>query len=136
MTSGQDEQQHELELVYGLIDLEREIERFPPDPESAARHRAEILIKTDTLRVVLVTMLRNGRMHDHSAPGPITVHVLHGAIRFTVGDEGHELRAGQLISLAPGTEHAVEGIEDGAFLLTIAHMSRIPNPGGDGASSA
>lgn len=116
--------------IYGLADLEREIERFPPDPDSVARHRAEILIKTDTLRVVLVTMLSGGKMHEHSAPGPITVQVLRGAITVTVDDEAHELAEGHLISLAPGVEHAVDGVEDGAFLLTIAHLSRVPDPGG------
>lgn len=116
--------------IYGLADLNKEIERFPPDPESAARHRAEILIKTDSLRVVLVTMLTGGKMHEHAAPGPITVHVLRGAITVTVDGQAHDLAAGQLISLAPGVEHAVDGVEDGAFLLTIAHLSRTPDPGG------
>lgn len=116
--------------IYGLADLNKEIDRFPPDPDSAARHRAEILIKTDTLRVVLVTMLSGGTMHEHPAPGPITVHVLRGAIAITVDGQAHELVEGQLISLAPGVEHAVDGVEDGAFLLTIAHLSRTPDPGG------
>lgn len=116
--------------IYGLADLNKEIERFPADPDSAARHRAEILIKTDTLRVVLVTMLPGGKMHEHAAPGPITVHVLRGAIAVTVDGQAHELAEGQLISLAPGVEHAVDGVEDGAFLLTIAHLSRTPDPGG------
>lgn len=121
--------------IYALADLGREIGRFPPDPDSVARHRAEILIKTDTLRVVLVTMLSGGKMHEHSAPGPITVHVLRGAITVTVDDDAHELGEGHLISLAPGVEYAVDGVEDGAFLLTIAHLSRTPDPGGsdDGA---
>lgn len=116
--------------IYGLADLNKEIERFPPDPDSAARHRAEILIKTDTLRVVLVTMLSGGKMHEHAAPGPITVQVLQGAITVTVDGQAQDLAEGQLISLAPGVEHAVDGVEDGAFLLTIAHLSRTPDPGG------
>jgi len=116
--------------IYGLADLEQEIARFPPDPDSVARHRAEILIKTDTLRVVLVTMLRGGTMPEHGAPGPITVHVLRGAITVTVDDEAHELGEGHLISLAPEVEYAVDGVQDGAFLLTIAHLSRTPDPGG------
>jgi quercetin dioxygenase-like cupin family protein len=116
--------------VLGLADLEAEIVRFPPDPDSLARHRAETLIKTDTLRVVLVTMLSGGTMHEHAAPGPITIQVLRGAIKLTIDDAPQELRAGHLISLAAGVEHAVDGVEDGAFLLTIAHLSRTPDPGG------
>lgn len=118
------------EHLVGLYDLNAEIARFPPDPESAARHRAETLIKTATLRVVLVTMLTGGEMHEHAAPGPITIQVLSGAIRLTVGESTQDLRAGQLLSLAGGVAHAVDGIEDGAFLLTIAHLDYIPDPGG------
>lgn len=121
--------------IYGLADLNKEIERFPPDPDSAARHRAEILIKTDTLRVVLVTMLAEGKMHEHAAPGPITVHVLRGAIAVTVDGQPQDLTEGQLISLAPGVEYAVDGVGDGAFLLTIAHLSRTPDPGGSDEDS-
>lgn len=117
--------------IWGEFTLADEIEHYPPDPQSEARHRAEILVKSDTLRLVLVTMLHGGEMHEHTAPGPITVQVLRGAIRFSVEGKPRELRAGQLISLAPGVRHAVEGVEDGAFLLTIAQLSRIPDPGGD-----
>ena len=116
--------------IVALYDVNAEILRFPPDPESAARHRAEILVKTDTLRVVLVTMLAGGEMHEHAAPGPITIQVLQGAIRLTVEDNAQDLRAGQLISLAGGVQHAVDGIDDGAFLLTIAHLDYTPDPGG------
>lgn len=117
--------------VYGTFNLDQVISEFPPDPNSAARHRAEILIKTDTLRVVLVTMLGGGKMHEHTAPGPITIHVLRGAMNVSVEGQEHVLGAGELISMAPGVEHAVEGVEDGAFLLTIAHLSRVPDEGGE-----
>lgn len=117
--------------IYGMFNFEEEISEYPPDPESAARHRAEILVKTETLRVVLVTMLSGGILQDHEAPGPITIHVLRGSMNVTVGGEPHTLDSGEMISLAPGVVHAVEGIEDGAFLLTIAHLSRVPDEGGD-----
>ncbi len=117
--------------VYGTFNLDEVIGELPPDPDSEARHRAEILVKTDTLRVVLVTMLSGGHMHRHAAPGPITIHVLRGAMNVTVEGETHTLGAGEMISLAPHVMHAVEGVEDGAFLLTIAHLSRIPDEGGE-----
>lgn len=119
------------EQIWGEFTLVDEIERYPPDPESAARHRAEILIKTSTMRLVLVTMLSGGELHEHTAPGPITIQVLRGAVRVSVEGEPREMHAGQLISLAPGVRHAVYCIEDGAFLLTIAQLTRTPDPGGD-----
>jgi quercetin dioxygenase-like cupin family protein len=100
------------------FDLNAEIERFSPDVPSG--RRSETLLKTPSLRVVLVTMRAGTELHEHVAPGPITVQPLQG--RFTLIVEGgeHEIGPGTLVSLAGDTRHAVRAIEDGAFLLTIA----------------
>lgn len=117
--------------VYGTFNLDEVMKEFAPDPESASLRRAEILIKTDTLRVVLISMLKGGKLHDHTAPGPITIHVLKGKMNVSIEGASQVLGEGELVSMAPGIVHAVEGVEDGAFLLTIAHLSRIPDEGGD-----
>jgi quercetin dioxygenase-like cupin family protein len=117
--------------AYETFNLTEIRSRFPPDPDSVARHRAEILVKSETLRVVLVTALSGGTLHDHSAPGPITIHVLEGSFRLRVDGGDQVLTADEVAALAPGVPHAVECVDDGAFLLTIAHMSRTPDPGGD-----
>jgi quercetin dioxygenase-like cupin family protein len=116
--------------VYGTANLRAEIDAIPPDPDSEARHRAQILIKTDTIRVVVVSMLEGGQLQEHTAPGPITIHALDGAIEVDVEGEAHLLNAGELISLAPGVRHAVTCLKDGAFLLTIGVMTRVPDSGG------
>jgi quercetin dioxygenase-like cupin family protein len=116
--------------IYGKVNLAQVVAEIPPDPDTAARHRAEILIKTDTIRVVLITILEGGQLNDHSAPGPITIHALTGSIDVDVEGERHTISAGEMISLAPGVRHAVTGRETGAFLLTIGVMTRVPDPGG------
>lgn len=116
---------------YEIFNLNDVIADFPPDPNTAAKHRAEILVKSDTLRVVLVTSLAGGRLHDHSAPGPITIHVLSGQFTLTVENEERVMDAGSIAVAKPGVRHAVECTQDGAFLLTIAHMSRIPDTGAE-----
>lgn len=131
-TAAADQEDHTTvdAAVYGAFDLDAEIARFPPDPESVARHRAETLVKTETLRVVLVTILTEGTLQEHVAPAPLTVHVLRGALRLRVGERTAELHAGELLALAPGTSYAIDGIADGAFLMTIAELSHTPDPGG------
>jgi quercetin dioxygenase-like cupin family protein len=120
----------ETQRIYGIANLPGVIQSFPPDPDSNARHRANILVKTDTIRVVLVTMLKDGELQEHAAPGPITVQVLSGSIEFSVEGETHAMQEGDLISLAPGVRHAIRGVEDGAFLLTIGVFLREPDRGG------
>lgn len=112
------------------FNLREVVSRFPPDPDSAARHRAEILVKSETLRVVLVTAISGGALNEHEAPGPITIHVFDGSFAVTVGGEREVVSADEVVVIAPGVRHEVECIEDGSFLLTIAHLSRTPDPGG------
>ena len=113
--------------ILGLVMLPEEIERFAPG-ETRAGRRAETLIKTDQLRVVLVTMLAGSHLQEHTAPGPITIQALEGRFAVSVGSGEQDLPAGGLISIASGVRHSVRSIESGAFLLTIAWPSGL---GGD-----
>jgi quercetin dioxygenase-like cupin family protein len=104
--------------LLGMFNIDDEIERFPPG-DTAAGRRAETLIKADGLRVVLVTMLAGITLHEHTAPGPITIHALRGRFVVNFESQERELGPGDLVSLTSGARHAVSTIEDGAFLLTI-----------------
>lgn len=119
------------ERLFEIFDLNAVISEFPPDPESKARHRAEILVKSATLRVVVVTAITGGMLHEHHAPGPITVHVLEGSFTVTIDGQPRLMKAGEIAVIAPDVQHGVVCEEDGAFLLTIAHLSHVPDPGGD-----
>ena len=99
------------------FDLNAEIERFPPDVPSG--RRSETLIKTPHLRVVLITMRAGIELHEHVAPGTITVQPIRGRFIFTAGDDERDIVPGALISVEAGVRHAVRALEDGAFLLTI-----------------
>jgi len=109
------------EAILGEFRLKDEIERLQPG-EGRSGRRAETLIKTDRLRVVLVTMRAGAELQEHSAPGPITIHALSGAFDVTVGEESRPLAAGELISIQTNHRHAVRATEDGAFLLTISWL--------------
>ncbi|MCO5177176.1 MAG: hypothetical protein M9890_09435 [Thermomicrobiales bacterium] len=106
--------------ILGMFDLDQEIERFAPGDNQSGR-RAEILIKVDRMRVVLVTMNVGAELQEHKAPGPITIHTLRG--RMTVGSpQGDvDLPAGHVISFAENVLHSVRAVEAGAFLLTIGY---------------
>lgn len=109
--------------VLGRFDLAAEIARFPPDGPSG--RRSETVLKTASLRVVLITMRAGTELHEHAAPGPITVQPLQGCFALLVDGEEQAISPGMLIALAERTRHAVRAVADGAFLLTIGW-------GGDG----
>lgn len=117
--------------VYEIFDLDNVISEFPPDPESKAKRRAEILVKSDTLRVVLITALTGSRLNEHNAPGPITIQIVHGSFTLTIDGEDREMKQGDIAIVAPKVMHEVECLQDGAFLLTIAHLTYIPDTGGE-----
>ncbi len=106
------------DTLLGTFNVDEEIRRFRPGDTEAGR-RAETLIKTDGLRVVLVTMLTGITLHEHTAPGPITIHAIRGRFAVTFEGEEREIGPGELVSLASGVKHAVRTVEEGAFLLTI-----------------
>lgn len=110
--------------LLGAFNVDEEIERFPPG-DTAAGRRAVTLVKSEGLRVVLVTMRAGIMLHEHTAPGPITIHAIHGRFVVTFEDQERELGPGDLVSLGSGFRHAVRTIEDGAFLLTIGWGSTV-----------
>lgn len=55
----------------------------------------------------------------HRAVLALTVIVLTGRIRFTVGEHTEVLGASEMLAVAPGAEHAVEAIERSTVLLVL-----------------
>lgn len=117
--------------LYEVFNLDSVIAEFPPDPESEAKRRAELLVKSDTLRVVLITALDGSVLKEHNAPGPITIQVIEGSFDLKFGDDVRAMNQGDIAIVAPGVMHEVECTADGAFLLTIAHLSYAPDKGGE-----
>lgn len=88
-----------------------------------ARHRvARTLIRTPLLHVVLVAVREGGEVSEHTAEGPITIHVLDGSIELYVQGRRHTLGAGMLMSLDGGIAHSVASGEGGLFLLTVLNL--------------
>jgi quercetin dioxygenase-like cupin family protein len=77
------------------------------------------LVKTRELRVVLEALRSGSELAEHRAPGPITVQVLEGALRFHTGQDTFRVRQGELLALPAGRPHAVEAVQDSVFLITI-----------------
>jgi quercetin dioxygenase-like cupin family protein len=77
------------------------------------------LLKEPDLRIVLMTLKAGGRMEEHSASGPSSIHVLEGLVRVRAGEAQGELGPGSLLTMESAVRHEVEAVEDSAFLLTI-----------------
>lgn len=86
------------------------------------------LLKTESLRLVLVNLAAGGGLKEHSAPGGITIHCIAGAIDVQSGQDSAHLVPGELVAMEPGVRHSVQAVEKSAFLLTIAWPGSRPSP--------
>lgn len=77
------------------------------------------LLKEPDLRIVLMTLKAGGRMEEHSASGPTSIHVIEGVIRIHLANGQSNLGPGSLLTMESAVRHEVEAVEDSAFLLTI-----------------
>lgn len=76
--------------------------------------------KGPRLRVVVVALHAGAKLDPHTAEGELELHVLEGRVKVPTGAGNVTLGAGRFLTLHPGVEHSVEGIEESALLLTIS----------------
>src|ERR1035438_9183269 len=118
--------------------LSRSVLQFNLASELAQLHRDEswlhptgrsskTLVKYSDLRIVLIAMKANTRMHEHTAAGKISVHSLNGHIRLHLPEKVVDLPAGHLLALDQCVPHDVEATEDSAFLLTLSWLPASKN---------
>ncbi len=83
-------------------------------------HNAKTLMKEGDFRVVLVAAKSGGRMHEHQAPGRLSIQTLSGKVRIHLPGGSVDLPEGHLLTLEPAIVHDVEALAESDFLLTIA----------------
>lgn len=101
------------------FDLARELATVREQLATSSR-TARTLVKNGPLRATLMGLGAGGAITSHSADGPITVHVLEGAIEFEAEGKTWPLAAGSLFALGAAITHSVRSREGGIFLLTVA----------------
>ena len=104
------------------FDLATELDQLHRDESwlQTTGRSSKTLVKHPDLRVVLIAMKANTRMHEHTAAARISVHSLSGHIRLHLPERVVELPAGHLLALDQCVPHDVEAAEDSAFLLTLS----------------
>ena len=94
--------------VTGLLDS------LPVTPESTT---SRVVVDNQALRVVVFAFDEGELLTEHASPRAVVVHLLDGAIRFTVGEVEHRMAPGDVIYLAPGERHAL--VADEASHLSL-----------------
>jgi quercetin dioxygenase-like cupin family protein len=103
------------------FDLDAEIARLREEEAFRGGRRNSITLrKGEGMSVVLLVMGAGDRLEEHAAPGPISVSVREGRIRFATTDREVEAGPETMLTCDAGVAHAVEALEDTVCMLTIA----------------
>ena len=107
--------------------IAEEISKIKADqPSTNQGKRSAVLAKNEHVSIVLAVLARGEALQEHQTDGQITVTVVQGAIRFDALNERVRLNAGGLLTLRPGIRHAVEALEDSAFMITVCAPTKAP----------
>ena len=112
------------------FDLRGEVERLRGEKEwQEGRRNAITLRKGGGLNVVLLVMRSGDKLDEHGAPGPISLGVREGSIRFTTSEGSVEAGPETMLTCDAGVLHTVEALEDAVCVLTIAVGTGAPATG-------
>ena len=78
------------------------------------------LVKEGPLRLTLSGIAAGGDLPEHSATGPVSIHMLGGDVTFKALGVDHPLSAGDVLVFAPGVPHSARSRSGCTFLLTVA----------------
>lgn len=104
------------------------------DQALLAKHgrSARTLVKEGPLRLTLMAIGAGGNLPAHRTEGPVTIHVLEGAVTFDANGRTYPLAPGDVLVLAAGVEHSARSTTGTLFLLTVVHApsagSRLESP--------
>ena len=104
------------------FDLGAEVGRLMEEGAWQRGQRNSITLrKGEGMSVVLLVMKAGDRLEEHAAPGPLSLSVREGRIRFMVAEEEMaEAGSDTLLTCDAGVRHKVEALSDAVCLLTIA----------------
>ena len=112
---------HSLQGDVSLVDLNKQAAEVLAEARQATSKRAaRTLIKEGPLRLTLVAFPSGGTLSEHNAGGPVSIHVLTGAVEIGVGGSIQSLPAGQALVLRANQQHSLKATADSVVLLTIA----------------
>lgn len=106
------------------VDLSRLASELLRQPAYEQSGRAASTIAREKRMTVVLTVLRKDiEIHEHEAPGPVTLLVLSGSLSLHAASDpespGRRLKAGNGALFPPEVRHRIVGLQDCAFLLVI-----------------
>lgn len=107
-----------------LIEFDAAVTALQAEDQAARKgHRQITVVHEHGLSVLLFVFDEGGRLADHAADGQVLIQALAGEFEVRTAATTHELRAGSMLVLSPGTVHDVTARVPSQMLLTV-HLER------------
>ncbi|HEX8983977.1 MAG TPA: hemerythrin domain-containing protein [Bryobacteraceae bacterium] len=102
-----------------IFDLAAEVAALRSGPAWSRGRNTKALVREPNLRIVLVSLRAKEKINEHRTAAGISIQTVAGRIRVRAASQTIELPPGHLLALERDVPHAVEALEESAFLLTI-----------------
>lgn len=86
---------------------------------------ARTLVKEGPLRLTLMALGKDGVLPEHRTDGPVSVHVLEGAVTFEGAGNEYPLVSGDVLVFAANVPHSARTQGGCVFLLTVVHIEAV-----------
>jgi quercetin dioxygenase-like cupin family protein len=114
-----------------VVDLKAAAQGLRAEPHPAiSGHRQIAIARHGPVTSILFVFDADGLIKEHSAEGTVMIQVLAGRLQVLADEEVREVKAGELMAIAPGVPHSVRALAPSEMLLTV-HL--LPNPEADGS---
>ncbi len=84
------------------------------------RFNPKVLVNEPGYRMVLLNLRKGQSVPEHANQAVVTVYAITGHITFYENSESCELHAGEVVHIAPGSQHHLEAHEDSALYVLAA----------------
>lgn len=84
---------------------------------------SRVLFRNDGGVMTLFAFAEGQGLTEHSSPHDAIVQLLEGGVRITVGDDDHDVEAGEMLHLPASVPHALHGGRPFKMLLTLLKRS-------------
>ena len=109
------------------VALTRLLDALPVTPSSTT---SRVVVDNPAVRVVAFSFDAGELLTEHSSPRAVVVHLLDGALRFTVSGEEHAMVPGDVIYLPPGAHHSLVADAPSRLSLVMVDLDATAHSGG------
>ena len=107
------------------FDLQAVIEKIKQEENwISGNHNAITLVKSNSMRIVLIAMHDGNEMKMHQSEGPVSIYIMKGKLQLTTENESVILHKDQLLTLHENIKHALLAMEETILLLTMVNLPR------------